>query len=75
MTQFQQILFEDVEQANFVEAENIGGLGADEVYGRTLFSLLSAGTELNIYRGFYQAQGLSLGTSAIRSRICSGVRC
>lgn len=38
-----------------------GALGHDEVAGTTLYTLLSAGTELNIYLGHYDAQGLSFG--------------
>lgn len=58
----QQILFRDVEQAELVsEPADDAPLGAAEVAGRTLFSLLSTGTELNLYRGEYQRQGLRWG--------------
>lgn len=37
-------------------------LAGDEVEGKTLFSLISAGTELNMYLGNYLREGLGWGT-------------
>jgi threonine dehydrogenase-like Zn-dependent dehydrogenase len=57
-----QILFRDVEQAELVEtSRDPKPLGPDEVQGKTLYSLVSAGTELNIYLGNYMKEGLAWG--------------
>ncbi len=62
MTAVAEILFQDVETAAFVARDDeTVPLAPDEVAGETLYSLLSAGTELNIYLGEYQKQGLAWG--------------
>lgn len=57
-----QIVFPAAEQAEFVDAERPSeSLGATEVEGRTLYSLISNGTEQNVYLGNYERQGLTWG--------------
>lgn len=62
MAQELKIVFTAVEQAELVAYErDEQPLGPLEVAGHTLVSLVSAGTEMNFYRGNYQEQGLSWG--------------
>ncbi len=57
-----KILFKAVEQAELVsEPKENRPPAPNEVVGRTLYSLVSAGTELNIYLGNYQKEGLAWG--------------
>ena len=57
-----KILFRDVEQAELIsETRPEKPLGSREIAGSTLYTLVSAGTELNIYLGNYVKQGLSWG--------------
>ncbi len=57
-----KVLFPEIEKATLVtEPLEHAPLGEDEVSGRTLFSLISAGTEINLYKGEYQRQGLAWG--------------
>jgi hypothetical protein len=59
---YYKIMFDKVGHAELVSDEaDDSPLGAHEVAGRTLFSLVSAGTELNLYLGNYEKQGLSWG--------------
>lgn len=57
-----KVLFSGEEQATFVEYEREASrIGYDEIGGKTLYSLVSPGTELNIYLGNYEKEGLSWG--------------
>ena len=55
-----RILFKAVEQAELVrEPKGNKLLAASEAAGPTLYSLVSARTELNIYLGNYEREGLA----------------
>jgi threonine dehydrogenase-like Zn-dependent dehydrogenase len=57
-----KVFFDKVESASLVSEQlEDRPLEPREVAGKTLFSLISAGTELNIYLGNYVKQGLSWG--------------
>lgn len=61
-TRVHKILFSAVEQAELVTEEaDVAPLGPNEVAGKTLVSLVSAGTELNLYLGNYERSGLKWG--------------
>ncbi len=58
----QMILFPKAETAEWVSRPIENEIpGNDEVSGTTLFSMVSAGTELNVYLGQYEKQGLTWG--------------
>ena len=57
------IVFTADQTAEFQSAErDTQPLAANEVEGKTLYSLISAGTELNLYLGNYLREGLGWGT-------------
>ncbi len=57
-----QILFPKAEQADYVPCERSANpLGATEISGKTLYTLISNGTELNVYVGNYVKEGLTWG--------------
>lgn len=57
-----QILFPKAETAQLVECSRDGSpLKPHEVAGRTLYSLISNGTEMNVYLGNYVKEGLEWG--------------
>ena len=61
-----KVLFGAVESAVLVEESLDTTVGADEVAGSTLYTLVSAGTELNIYLGNYVKRGLTWGLERSR---------
>lgn len=57
-----QVLFPKAGMAEFVDCERPDApLGPTEIEGRTLCSLISNGTELNVYLGHYERDNLSWG--------------
>ncbi len=57
-----KVLFKAAEQAELVsEPSDAKPLGPNEVAGHTIYTQVSAGTELNIYLGNYEKEGLSWG--------------
>lgn len=64
MARPQKILFSSVGQAELVDDDSFDNrdLRPGEVEGRTLYTLISAGTELNLYLGNYQNNRQSWGT-------------
>lgn len=56
------ILFPEAERAEWISKPvNAEPLGADEVSGRTLYTMVSAGTEMNVYLGQYEKNGMTWG--------------
>lgn len=58
---YQQIIFPEAGRAVLEEKEETQPLGADEVAGSTVATILSAGTELNQYLGHYAEAGINFG--------------
>jgi threonine dehydrogenase-like Zn-dependent dehydrogenase len=60
--QRQRVVFAARERAELVEEEAPGSLGPDEVGGPGLFTLVSPGTELAVYRGLHTGTQFPCGT-------------
>jgi len=57
-----KILFTDPGKASLVEFDrDTSPIGGNEIGGKTLYSLVSSGTELNVYLGNYDKEGLEWG--------------